>query len=101
MGKHELDRFGGAYGPDFRFHEENLWMLSWYAERMVRALEAQKTRSLVSLGIGHRVVSGAILESLGRGLRECTVVEGSPALIQRLLERTTYPPSSPVANHLF
>src|SRR5258708_17918734 len=101
MGKHELDRFGGAYGPDFRFHEENLWMLSWYAERMVRALEAQKTRSLVSLGIGHRVVSGAILESLGRGLREYTVVEGSPASIQRFLESTALPPNARVVNALF
>jgi SAM-dependent methyltransferase len=101
MGKHDLDQFGGAYGPDFRFHEENLWMLSWYAERMVRALEARKTRSLVSLGIGHQVVSHAILESLGRGLREYTVVEGSPASIQRFQKSTALPPNARVVNALF
>ncbi len=101
MGKDDLDQFGAAYGPAFRFHEENLWMLSWYAQRMVRALETQKTRSLLSLGIGHQVVSSAILESLGRVLREYTVVEGSPASIQRFLEHTALPPNARVVNALF
>jgi hypothetical protein len=101
MGKDDLDRFGAAYGPDFRFHEENLWMLSWYAQRMVRTLEARKTRSLISLGIGHRVVSSAILESLGRELREYTVVEGSPAAIQKFREGTALPPNARVVNAFF
>ena len=78
MDEHELDRLKGAYGPEFRFHGENLEMLAWYVDRMAAALARAKARTLVSLGIGHGVVGRAILGGLAAQLDRYTVVEGSP-----------------------
>jgi SAM-dependent methyltransferase len=77
----ELDRLKGAYGPEFRFHGENLEMLAWYVDRMSAALERAGARTLVSLGIGHGVVGRAIVGGLAARLERYTVVEGSPEAV--------------------
>jgi SAM-dependent methyltransferase len=83
MDEIDLDRLSGAYGPSFPFHDENVAMLSWCAERMIRALRSSGARSLVSLGIGHQVVGRAVVDSLAETLSAYTIVEGSSEAIAR------------------
>ncbi len=88
----ELDRFDAAYGAGFEFHDENLGMLSWYAERMLASLEHAGARSLISLGIGHRVVAQRIVAAVGRWLDSYTIVEGSPLRIQEFERASAHHP---------
>jgi SAM-dependent methyltransferase len=90
LDQNELDRHTG-YRPEFKFHDENLRMLAWYAERLVDALRRSGARSLVSLGIGHRVVSRSLLEGLGGSLESYTIVEGSSARIAELKQAVSLP----------
>lgn len=77
-----LDGFASGYSAEFKFHDENLLMLSWYAERMIATLKAREVRKLVSLGIGHGVVPRMVIESLAGHLDSYTIVEGSPRSIE-------------------
>lgn len=101
MEKEDLDRLKGAYGPEFRYHEENLAMLGWYVERMMGALARSRARTLVSLGIGHGVVGRAILSGLASSLSEYTVVEGSPEAVADFRNSTEVPPNVSLVNALF
>jgi SAM-dependent methyltransferase len=97
----DLDRLRGAYTERFKFHDENLWMLSWYADRMVDCLKRAKAESLISLGIGHRVVSQAILDALLPQLRRYLVVEGSAQAVREFTEGQSLPPQVQVVNGYF
>ena len=101
MEKQDLDRLTGAYGPEFRYHDENLAMLGWYVERMMGALTRANTRTLVSLGIGHGVVGRAILDGLAGRLAEYTVVEGSPEAVAAFRAATDVPANVRLVNALF
>jgi hypothetical protein len=87
MGKSELDALRAAYSPTFKFHDENLAMLAWYANRMVTSLRRQSCRRLLSLGLGHQVVCDAIIGQLLPDLDSYTIVEGSRALLDDLAAR--------------
>jgi SAM-dependent methyltransferase len=89
----DLDRFAGAYGEAFKFHDENLAMLSWYAGRMAAALRRASVRSLLSLGIGHRMVSRSVIGALGDVLTRYTIVEGSALSIAEFRAGEALPPS--------
>jgi SAM-dependent methyltransferase len=99
--RQDLDGFADAYKESFRFHDENIQMLSWYAERLVQAVQRAGARSLLSLGIGHSVVSKAILEKLLSRLEEYVIVEGSPASIARFEAETPHPKKLRLVNALF
>jgi len=101
MEKQDLDRLKGAYGPEFRYHDENLAMLGWYVERMIGALTRSKARTLISLGIGHGVVGRAILDGLASRLQEYTVVEGSPDAVSAFQASTVVPPNVRIVNAFF
>ena len=90
MDPKDLDEHTG-YRPEFKFHDENLRMLSWYAGRLSRTLIRADVRSLLSLGIGHRVVSQRLLADLSGTLRQYTIVEGSAARIAELRETASLP----------
>jgi SAM-dependent methyltransferase len=79
----DLDGATG-YRPDFPYHDENLLMLGWYARRLEATLVARGARRVLSLGIGHRVVSRCLADLRGRGLDAYTIVEGSAARIDEL-----------------
>lgn len=83
MKTEELDRTT-AYREDFPFHDENQRMLGWYAERLVEGLTRRQARSLLSLGIGHRVVCRRLLRAMAEGGGRYTIVEGSAARIAEL-----------------
>jgi SAM-dependent methyltransferase len=101
MDKRALDGFSGAYSAGFKFHDENLLMLSWYAERMIKALRQRGTRSLISLGIGHGVVPRAVIGALGGQLDRYTVVEGSPRSVEEFRASERLPATLELANALF
>jgi SAM-dependent methyltransferase len=82
-GPDDLDGATG-YGPDFPYHDENLLMLGWYARRLEATLLARGARRVLSLGVGHRVVTRRLAALRGRGLEAYTVVEGSAARIEEL-----------------
>jgi SAM-dependent methyltransferase len=87
----DLDKFEPAYTERFPFHDENLAMLAWYAERMIARLQELEVKSLISLGVGHRVVGRAILEGLVPRLDSYTIVEGSTAAIDRFAQGVALP----------
>jgi SAM-dependent methyltransferase len=97
----DLDRLNSAYGPEFRYHEENLAMLGWYVERMMAALTRAGARSLIGLGIGHGVVGRAILSGLAPRLAQYTVVEGSPEAVAAFRASTEVPPNVRIENAFF
>ena len=82
-GPEDLDGATG-YRPDFPYHDENLLMLGWYARRLEATLLARGARRVLSLGIGHRVVSRRLAGLRGRGVEAYTIVEGSAARIDEL-----------------
>jgi SAM-dependent methyltransferase len=90
MDSEDLDQHTG-YKPEFKFHDENLRMLSWYAQRLSGALLHAGARTLLSLGIGHRVVSRRLLIDLSGTLRRYTIVEGSAARIAELRNTASLP----------
>jgi SAM-dependent methyltransferase len=97
----DLDRFAPAYTEDFEYHDENVMMLAWYAERMVARLRELGIKSLISLGIGHRVVGQAVLERLVPQLASYTIVEGSPAALQAFARGAALPPQLQLVHSMF
>lgn len=77
----DLDAHLAAYQQEFEFYEENQWYLRHYAERVCAVVRERKLRSLLSLGIGHEVVSGKLMAELGRSIERYTILEGSAAII--------------------
>ena len=96
----DLDGATG-YREDFPYHEENLVMLAWYARRLERTLLARGTRRLLSLGIGHQVVSRRLVGLLGRGVESYVVVEGSGKRIADLRGGGELPPGVAVVQGYF
>lgn len=80
----DLDDFLGAYSPDFKYRLDNELMLKAYAARVEARVRAARPRRVLSLGIGHRIVSGRLVALLEEGVvGEYTVVEGSETLASR------------------
>jgi trans-aconitate methyltransferase len=96
----ELDGLGG-YAEQFPFHDENLLMLEQYANRFASSLKSRGVRRLLSLGIGHRVVSRRLGALLGAGVESYTVVEGSAARIAELAAGGGLPAPAQVVHSLF
>jgi SAM-dependent methyltransferase len=97
----ELDAQRDAYREGFRFHHENELMLDWYAGRIVRALAARGVRSLVSLGIGQRIVGPRILRDALPALDAYYVVEGSSDAIEEFRHGVELPPRVRVEHAFF
>ncbi len=87
--KENLDRYQSAYQPDYRFNDENMMMLSFYAERMCNTLREKKAKSVLSLGIGHRIVSQSIMNEFVNDINRYLIVEGSPDIISDYQKRYT------------
>ena len=90
-----------GYRPGFAYHDENLLMLGWYAARLEDTLRARGARRVLSLGIGHQVVSRRLGGMLGNGVDGYTVVEGSLARISELRAVGFLPPGVDVVHGYF
>jgi SAM-dependent methyltransferase len=76
-----LDNYKGAYEQNFRFFDENHWYLTLYAKLMCEKIKEKNFKSVLSLGIGHNVVSDALTKLLSTDLDSYHIVEGSPEII--------------------
>jgi 2-polyprenyl-3-methyl-5-hydroxy-6-metoxy-1,4-benzoquinol methylase len=100
MNKQNLDSLKPAYGEQFKFHDENLTMLSWYARRIIQTIEARSHRTVLSLGIGHQVLPKSIIGGLADKLEKYTILEGSQEIIESF--RSSFPvPSNTELIHTF
>lgn len=100
MGVEDLDGATG-YRPDFPFHDENLAMLTWYSRRLAERLRERGARRVLSLGIGHQVVSRNLGVLLGRGVDWYAIVEGSASRIADLRKGGDVPPAVEVVHAYF
>jgi SAM-dependent methyltransferase len=96
----ELDGATG-YRRDFPFHDENLAMLSWYSRRLADRLRERGARRVLSLGVGHRVVSRRLNGLLGSGVDWYGIVEGSAARIRELRDGEDVSPAVEVVHAYF
>lgn len=83
----DLDAYKGAYDKSFKFYDENQWYLAQYAKYLTKTVKIRSIKSILSLGIGHQVVSDAIIASLGKELDCYSVVEGSKEIIDAFLSK--------------
>jgi 2-polyprenyl-3-methyl-5-hydroxy-6-metoxy-1,4-benzoquinol methylase len=90
-----------GYGADFPYHDENLVMLDWYASRLERTLRERRARRVLSLGIGHQVVSRRLSALLGSVVESFTIVEGSQARIDELAASGVLAPGVDVVHGYF
>jgi SAM-dependent methyltransferase len=95
-----LEGFTG-YRSDFPYHDENQLMLAWYAERLAGSLQRRGARRVLSLGIGHTVVSRRLLGLAARGDFAYSVVEGSAERIAELRAAVALPPGAQVVQGYF
>ena len=99
--KNYLDDFKNSYSEGFKFHDENLITLSWYSKRVIASLKARPVSSLVSLGIGHKVVCTQIMDHLSEQLDKYLIIEGSQAMIGEFRLKTETHPKISIAHSLF
>ena len=100
MSVEDLDGASG-YRRDFPYHDENLLMLGWYARRLEATLRRRGARRILSLGVGHRVVSRRLGGLLGAGVDSYTIVEGSAARIEELRQDGGLPAGVDVVHAYF
>lgn len=85
--KENLDAYQSAYTESFQFHDENLAMLQWYADRISGFCSQNGVRRLLSLGIGYQTVTAGLLTALADTLEEYVVVEGSKKILDSFQAR--------------
>jgi len=88
--KDNLDSFDKAYESDFKHNDENTWFLSRYGQYMRESIRSNNFKSILSLGIGHQIVSDILSEELSNGVSEYVILEGSKSLIDSFKIRAEY-----------
>jgi 2-polyprenyl-3-methyl-5-hydroxy-6-metoxy-1,4-benzoquinol methylase len=99
--KNELDKLAGAYVETSDFYQDNVLMLDWYAHRMVNTMQERKHRSLISLGIGHTIVSKTIMENMAEALEQYWIIDGSAEIIAEFKKKNTVPHQVSLINEWF
>ncbi len=82
MDKSCLNCLKEAYAAGADFYDENIMMLQWYAKNMINSLKTRKSKSILSMGIGHGVVSSLIIREMIDSLENYCIVEGSDEIIK-------------------
>jgi SAM-dependent methyltransferase len=89
-----LDAHVEAYERDSPYYEENRIVAVAYAERIGRYVREHRSKSVLSLGIGHADVARVILGQLtGGSLTRYLIVDGAPRLIAAFKETVDPMPS--------
>jgi 2-polyprenyl-3-methyl-5-hydroxy-6-metoxy-1,4-benzoquinol methylase len=101
MKKQQLDDYKCAYNKKFKFYDENILMLSWYSQRVIKSIRDKHLRSIISLGIGHKIVSKNIIAEIGQHLKRYVIIEGSRKIIKEYKEEVTLPKHIYVINSIF
>ncbi len=88
----DLNEYQSAYGPDFKFNDENVSEIDWYSRRMCADMRANKVQTVLSLGIGHRIVSQNISGELAHHLKKHTILEAAVEIIEDYKKKINPPP---------
>lgn len=80
-----LNLYKDAYKDKFEFFDENHWYLNHYAKIMSSIIREEKYASVLSLGIGHEVVSDMMLNELNHNLKKYVILEGAEEIIENFL----------------
>ena len=80
--KENLDNYDSAYKASFKYNDENSWFLSRYAKYMSESITVNDYKSILSLGIGHNIVSDALSAHLKENVTKYDILEGSSSLIE-------------------
>jgi 2-polyprenyl-3-methyl-5-hydroxy-6-metoxy-1,4-benzoquinol methylase len=87
MSKSEnLDNYNESYNAEFKHNDENMWGLERYANIMKKAIRENQSKSIVSLGIGHHVVSDILSNELNHSVESYDILEGSKAIIDKFVK---------------
>jgi len=97
----DLNNYKDAYNQDFSYYDENILMLSWYARRIMKVLQGKGASSILSLGIGHEMVSKTLRAALGNLLDRYVIVEGSSEIIEKYTGEAPLPDNMQVIHSLF
>ncbi len=79
--KENLDNYDGAYKASFKYNDENTWFLTRYAQYMNDSIISNGFTSILSLGIGHNIVSDSLSAHLKANVMKYDILEGSASLI--------------------
>lgn len=99
--KNKLDELAGAYVETSDFYQDNVLMLDWYARRMVSTLQEHNYRSMISLGIGHTIVSTTVLETMSETLEQYWIIDGSAEIIANFKKNNSLPEQVCLVNEWF
>jgi 2-polyprenyl-3-methyl-5-hydroxy-6-metoxy-1,4-benzoquinol methylase len=81
-----LDNYNESYNPEFKHNDENMWGLERYANYMKNAIRQNNSKSILSLGIGHQVVSDILSNELNYSVTSYDILEGSQAIIDKFVK---------------
>jgi 2-polyprenyl-3-methyl-5-hydroxy-6-metoxy-1,4-benzoquinol methylase len=79
--KENLNAYQDAYKENFMFYNENRWYLEVYSKLISEKIIQRNYKNILSLGLGHNVVSNSLIQLLGKNLNQYIIVEGSIDII--------------------
>lgn len=85
----DLNQYSTAYENEFKYFDDNIRVLEHFADLMCADLRRTHAASILSLGIGHRVVSQRLNGEFDHFLQKRTVLEGSQEVIDQYLNGAT------------
>lgn len=96
MHNDNLDAYSGSYKNDFYYFEDNAIILKQYVNYMVNEITLNNYKSALSLGVGHSMVTNALMNAVRNDLLDkYEIIEGSPEVIEQFRSsQNTFMPSS-------
>ncbi|MBU0456223.1 MAG: class I SAM-dependent methyltransferase, partial [Gammaproteobacteria bacterium] len=99
--KNILDSYKEVYDQHDVFYDENIMFLSWYAKKIIEKMRKNNFKSLISLGIGHKVVSKTTIDKLEQFLEKYIIIEGSKEIVDDYKKLVSLPKNVQVLNMFF
>jgi 2-polyprenyl-3-methyl-5-hydroxy-6-metoxy-1,4-benzoquinol methylase len=88
--KENLDQYNDVYREEAEFFDENSWFLTRNATHISSEIRKNSFKSLLSLGIGHHVVSDLLSNELNHTVDRYDILEGSEVIISTFKIRDEY-----------
>jgi hypothetical protein len=80
-----LDNYKEAFHKTFKFNDENTYIITRYSAYMSAEIRKNKAQNILSLGIGHHIVSDCFSNELFHSVKEYVILEGSEAIIKNFV----------------
>ena len=88
--KENLNAYQDAYKENFMFYNENRWYLEVYSKLISEKIVQRNYKNVLSLGLGHNVVSNSLIQLLGKTLNQYIIVEGSIDIINEFIYKLAH-----------